>query len=512
MYEAVREYIAGLVITQGHGEGEPFQILPWQDKLLRVLFAVEEEERKRKAGASMGRGNGKSTLVAALGCAFLDGPLRQKRGQFSAIASSFDLGYEALFEPVKWTLEAHDNPAFKVLDSSNRARIEHKATGAKFRLHAANAKTVHGLAGPFFVIDESAQYNPVQRAVEMFNACETAAGKMPGSLTLAIGTKPETDAHPFSRLLDEEQSVLYCADPDADPFDEEQWRLANPAYDYFPNLRDAIAEHAEDAKKDPEKLASFKNYRLNLGTAEYLRQHILDAEIWQRIEGEAKAEGPTCWGIDLGDTGAQSCVACYWPRTGRLEVIAAFPALPDLSDRGRADGVGSLYVDLYRKGELLIIGHRTVDRDKLLLEAFRRFGGAPLRVGADTWRFGDLASALHDAEINGERCFPNTRLITRRQGFQDGSEDLRLFREAAHTDGQLVPVPSLLMPAALEGAIAVADTNRNWKLAKRSEGGRRQMHRDDAVAAAIQAVSAWFREPTEETSMPFSRHVAGEEG
>ena len=38
---------------------------------------------------SLARANGKSTFVAALGCAFLDGPLRQPRAEVVIVASSF---------------------------------------------------------------------------------------------------------------------------------------------------------------------------------------------------------------------------------------------------------------------------------------------------------------------------------------------------------------------------------------------------------------------------------------
>ena len=68
---------------------------------------------------------------------------------------------------------------------------------------------------------------------------------------------------------------------------------------------------------------------------------ILESDVWEAIEGEAARDGPRVWGVDLGTTAAQSAVSCYWRQTGRLETVAAFPALPDLAERGLRDAVGA---------------------------------------------------------------------------------------------------------------------------------------------------------------------------
>ena len=38
--------------------------------------------------------------------------------------------------------------------------------------------------------------------------------------------------------------------------------------------------------------------------------------------------GPAVWGVDLGTSAAQSAVACFWPESGALAVLAAFPEIP----------------------------------------------------------------------------------------------------------------------------------------------------------------------------------------
>ena len=48
-----------------------------------------------------------------------------------------------------------------------------------------------------------------------------------------------------------------------------------------------------------------------------------------------------------------SAIACYWPSSGRLEVLSSFPNEPSLAERGLRDGVGRLYIEGARRGELV---------------------------------------------------------------------------------------------------------------------------------------------------------------
>ena len=85
--------------------------------------------------------------------------------------------------------------------------------------------------------------------------------------------------------------------------------------------------------------------------------------------------------------------------------------------------------------------------------------------------------------------FPHsTQLVERGMGYKDGGEDVRAFRRTA-LDGNVTPVKSLLLRSSMAEARTISDPSGNSKLAKGGEGGRRERARDDAVAAAILAVS-----------------------
>ena len=85
--------------------------------------------------------------------------------------------------------------------------------------------------------------------------------------------------------------------------------------------------------------------------------------------------------------------------------------------------------------------------------------------------------------------------VTRGQGFKDGSEDVRGF-VAGCLDGKVRPAKSLLLRSAMAEARTVSDPAGNRKLSRKGEGGRRQLARDDAAAAAILAVAEGIRATT----------------
>ena len=254
-----------------------------------------------------------------------------------------------------------------------------------------------------------------------------------------------------------------------------------------PDLEAAIRAEAKQARADPALLASFEALRLNLGTEDAAVSTLLDAGLWQAIEGVADMDGPAVWGVDLGTSAAQSAVAAYWPQTGALACLAAFPAEPTLAERGLRDGVGGLYAECAKRGELLTLGRHTVDVRALMQAALDRFG-RPARIVADRWREADLREALDAAGV------PMAALEFRGMGYRDGAEDVRQFRRAC-ADRRVTPAPSLLLRSAMAEARTVSDPAGNHKLSKGSQGGRRVRARDDAAAAAILAVSAGVRAP-----------------
>ena len=488
----IADYIEGLVIGQGRYAGESFKLLPWQTRFLRGAFGQPGD-----AALSMGRGNGKTTFAAGIACAAVDvgGPLVEPMAECLLVASSFDQGliaFRHMLHFLQPSFEKHGvgpGGRFRIQDSANRATITNRTTGAMVRVLGSDPRRLFGAAPKLLLLDEIAQWPP-ERVEPMLAALKTSRGKIPDSRALWIGTRPSMPDHPFQRALDGVGAgfaLSYAARKDDKPFQRRTWKRANPGLDHLPDLEKVIRSEANDARRDPSALQTFKALRLNQGVPSVIESVLIDASTWRGAmdipEQEAQAREYVL-GIDLGQNAAMSAAAAYF-QDGRLEAAAVFPELPSLSERGLGDGVGGLYSQMAQRGELLQAGRRVSDVAALLREALERWG-RPSAIVCDRWRIAELREKLEAAH------FPYASLVERGQGFRDGGQDVRDFR-AAVLAGRVRPARSLLLNAAMGEARVTGDPAGNWKLAKSTQGGRRANARDDSAAAAILAVAEGFR-------------------
>ena len=461
------------------------------------------EAEASTSALSVARGNGKTALLSAVACATLDGPLMVPRSETLIVASSFSQACIAFEHVIAFMGDRlKDRQRWRLWQSGQLAKIQCKETGATVKCLGSDPKRAHGLAPSLVLADEPAQW-PTSTGDRMLAALRTAAGKQPDSRFVALGTRPAAHDHWFSRMLagGADYAQSHAAAPDDSPFQRRTWVKANPSLDHMPDLEKTIRKEAEEARSDDMAFPQFRALRLNGGTSDAHEALLIEAATWAALEGEADRAGRCVWGVDLRTSAAMSAIAGYWPDTGRLDVLAAFPHDPPLSERGLRDGVGRLYLDCRDRGDLMLAGERAVDLGELLRAALERFG-RPVALAADRWREAELRDALDKAGV------PPASLISRGQGFKDGAEDVRDFRRAC-LEGKVTAAPSLLLRYAISEARVVMDPSANAKLAKSSEGGRRARARDDAAAAAIMAVAAGAR-ATKAPPRPRRRHaVAG---
>ena len=246
--ERVIRFIETLPCTSGPLAGSPFSLRPWQKEFIRTVYATDRQRKRkvRTAVLSLGRGNGKTTLAAALALCHLAGPEAESRGEvYSAANDRFQASrifneLSAMVQRVPWLNERVSIRRFtKELEDIG-------GTGSLYAALSADAPTKHGLAPSFVCYDELGQ--TTNRA--LLDAFETAMGKRAEPLMLVISTQAARDEAPMRQLVDYGLRVqrgevidpsfhltLYAAPPDADPWKPATWRKANPAPRRFPLAR-----------------------------------------------------------------------------------------------------------------------------------------------------------------------------------------------------------------------------------------------------------------------------------
>ena len=470
--------------------GEPYRLLKYQKQFLHGALA----DGVIRAGFTLGRGGGKTGLASMLGFAALClSPLCRPGFECAAVASSFN---QALLigRSVKTSLELvgfkfGKNEEFRVRDSQNMFEIQSNKSRARFRVYGSDSKRAHGLRPNLLLCDEPSQWET--GGEKLAAALRTSLGKRKGARMLAFGTRPDSEAHWFERMLVEKDpsvfSMIFATDRDSDAFNEHAWRDANPALDEgFPDIEILRAE-ARIARNDPDELASFRALRLNQGTSDVQKAFLIDPDQWREAEAIElpEARGKYALGIDLGGVGAFTAASAYWPASGRLDGFQACGGDPPLIEREKADMVVGIYRQMEARGELLVLGGRVVPIDEFLRECVLRWG-PPGAISCDRWREGELVDAIQKSKLR--LPYPTWR----GQGFKDGSVDIRAFKTEL-LEGRVHAPESLAMRAAFAEARVMTDPAGNEKLAKKSEAGRRARGRDDLANAIILAVAEGSR-------------------
>ena len=372
-----RELIAWmgtLTLSGGDLDGQPFTVWPWERRFLRGAFS-----QPGNSALSIGRGNGKSGFVAALATAVVvpGAPLSGPRREVVCVASSFQQARVIYEDVLAYTRslghDLSDRELWRMQNSANMATLEYVQTGARVRCVGSDPAKAHGLRPYLVLADEGAKWDPGKSGA-MISALRTGLGKTPGSRLIALGTMPANGEHWFSQMLrDAPYHQLHAAPKDAPLYRASTWAMANPSMRYLPSLKAQIKAEAAAARRDGVILQSFKSLHLNMGLTDVVAGVLLEAGVWEGIEGEAERSGEYLLGLDLGGSTAQSAACAYYPDTGRLEGFAMFPLHPNLATRATSDGVGNLYAECHRRGELLLAGDTVSDIKGLLTEALDRW-------------------------------------------------------------------------------------------------------------------------------------------
>jgi phage terminase large subunit-like protein len=294
------------------------RVRPWQADLIAGVF---DEPRPRLAMWSLPRGNGKSTLAAALGLYGLHDD--DVEGASVVVVASDERQANIVFRTAVRMTELSGDLLARTQVFQDRLYVPR--TGSTFQVLPAEPKRLEGLDPSLAIIDE---IGVVDRRV--YEVVALASGKRERSLVLAIGT-PSPDG-PDSVMWTLREHALDTVDPSfrfaefaagagCDLDDEDAWKAANPALDDFLH-RDAMRALLPPKTRE----ATFRRARLGQWV-DQLDEPWLPPDAWNACENDRELEDGTevVLGFDGSFNGdCTALVACSIDEVPHVAVVAAW--------------------------------------------------------------------------------------------------------------------------------------------------------------------------------------------
>lgn len=228
-----------LVVPKGTGARTPLRLRPWQVEL--VGSVLDAEKQPRTAGWMLPRGQGKSSLTAALGLYDL---FLGEEGASVVVAAVDERQARLVYGAAARMVELNEELSSRAQVYKDSIRVP--ARGATFQCLPAEPKRLEGLDFTVAILDEG---GVVSR--DTYEVLTLAQGKRERSTLIVIGT-PGPDPHnnvladlrAYGQDHPEDTSFVWrehsAAGFEDHPVDcEHCWKLANPALDDFLH-RDAL--------------------------------------------------------------------------------------------------------------------------------------------------------------------------------------------------------------------------------------------------------------------------------
>jgi phage terminase large subunit-like protein len=247
---AVR-FMESLHVPKGKGARSRLRLREWQKEIVRKVLAPGI----RTAVVAIPRGNGKSTLAAALGLwALVDGP---EGAEIPIVAGVSERQARIAFNTARRMVELAPELVARVQIFQDRLYMPHH-DASLFPL-PADADALLGANPTKTIVDELGVID-----AEVFEAMRLVSGKRAESTLLAIGTPPREPDSIMRTLVEHGRlgddptfSLIEYAAPDGCEVDDRQaWKTANPALGDF-LYEDGMATEAKTVRE-----STFRQFRL----------------------------------------------------------------------------------------------------------------------------------------------------------------------------------------------------------------------------------------------------------
>ncbi len=355
--QRVVRFIEALRHTKGEFHGQPFHLLPWQEKIIRDVFGTVRDDdptmrQYTTAYIEIPKKNGKSELGAAIALNMLINDDEWKAEVYSCAS---DRQQAAIVFDVAVDM-VRQSPALmkrvKIIPSTRR--MIYQPTGSIYQVLSSEVATKHGLNVSACIFDEL-HTQPTRALYDVMTQGSGDARKQPlWFLLTTAGTDRNSicwEVHQKALDILEGRKndprfypVLFGLPDEADWTSEENWYRANPSLDHTITI-DKVRDAFRKAQETPADENQFRQLRLNQWVKQSVRWMPMDK--WDECGGVVDPyalEGRACYaGLDLSSTSDLTALVLVFPPTSEDEPYIALPFfwLPEetLSLRVRRDHV-----------------------------------------------------------------------------------------------------------------------------------------------------------------------------
>lgn len=454
-------------IPEGKDVGKPVKLRDWQKEIIRGIY----DQSTRRAIISMGRKNAKTALSSFLLLLHSCGPEARPNSQlFSAAQSREQAG--VLFRLAAKIVRMSPDLAAYVVIRDTAKELFVPEIGTLYRALSADAATAMGLSPVFVVHDELGQVKG-PRSV-LYEALETGSAAHNDPLSIVISTQAPTDADLLSVLIDDAlqgeddrtRIYLFSAPLDAEPFDEETIRLANPAFGDFQNANEVLAM-ADDARRMPSREAEYRNLILNQRVE--VNNPFVTKVVWDLNSDEPlDFDGPVYMGLDLSATTDLTACVRISAVEGQWHVHPTF-WLPEVGIREKAHKDRVPY-DVWAQNGFLELSPGSSIEYQYVAERLRAdFDRYDVRqVAFDRWNWKHFKPWLEQESFSDQEL---SKFVEFGQGFQSMSPALRDM-EGYLLNGKVAHGNHPVLTMCAQNAVVQSDPNGNRKLSKDRSRGR----------------------------------------
>ena len=462
-------------VPEGRLVGQPVRLRGWQKREIRKIY--DNEAGTRRAILSFGRKNGKTALAAFLLLLHICGPEARANSQLYSAAQSRDQA-SILFSLASKVIRLNPvlDAAIRITESGKK--IQCPKLGTVYRALSADASTAYGLSPVFTVHDELGQVRGPRS--ELYEALETATAAQDNPLSIVISTQAPNPDDLLSVLIDDAATgadprvvlSLYSAPDDADPFEAETIKLANPAFGDFQNADEVLAM-AEDARRMPSREPEYRNLILNQRVEMF--SPFVSRNVWAACGGKVSEDWrnlPVWGGLDLSAVSDLTAKVYVAPVDLKWHVKPTFwlPA-EGLKEKSRNDRVP--YDTWAEQGHLRTCPGRSVDYEFVAATLHTDCEQMDVRkIAFDRWNFRHLRPWLikvgfREDQVEGEKAI----FEEFGQGFVSMSPALRTL-EADLLEGRIVHGNHPVLTMCAANAVVTSNPAGDRKLDKAKTKGR----------------------------------------